>query len=180
MTRELPLSNGGVALVDENDWSAVSSLSWHRVDRPDGQGAYASANIRTAAGRRRVFLHRFITGAPAAIPVDHRDGDGLNNTRANLRVCSTQQNARNRRRHSNSTTGFKGVARQNKAAGFRAYIMIDGHQITLGSFRTPQVAARAYDRAAVEHFGEFARLNFPTHRDWLFPHEHVGPWPPPA
>lgn len=95
--------------------------------------------------------------------VDHRDGNRLNNTRANLRIATPLENSRNRPVFRNNKAGFKGVfPTRGTKANWSAVIYVNKKQIYLGSFKTKEDAARAYDSKAVEAFGEFARLNFPA------------------
>lgn len=159
MTREIPLTRGYVAIVDAADYEIVAPYKWHAAGR---ERVYACARPRHAGDS--ISMHRLITGAKNGEQVDHCDGNGLNNRRANLRKCNNRDNARNQRRPRNNTSGFKGVTllkRERSGGPFRAYIHIAGRQLCLGHFRVAEDAARAYDRAAIEHFGQFACLNFP-------------------
>jgi len=101
-------------------------------------------------------MHRFITGWSY---IDHIDGNGLDNRRQNLRPANESTNGANRAISSNNTSGFKGVVRSRTKWG--AVITPSGRKVWLGTFLTPEDAARAYDAAAAVYFGEFARLNFP-------------------
>jgi hypothetical protein len=103
-------------------------------------------------------MHRLILRVDANTQVDHRDGNGLNNTRGNLRPATHAQNQHNSRLRKDNQSGFKGVHRQGNR--WVARIRVDGEQKHLGSFRTPEEAARAYDAAALRLRGEYARLNF--------------------
>ena len=103
-------------------------------------------------------MHNVIAGAPQ---VDHVNGDGLDNRRANLRPASTAQNARNRSRPSTNRSGFKGVSWVRDRGHWRAGIKVDGRSLNLGSFADPVEAAKAYDEAARRLHGKFARPNFP-------------------
>lgn len=98
-------------------------------------------------------MHREIVDAPE---VDHRNGDRVDNRRANLRAATHLQNCQNARPKGQSR--FKGVSRYRER--WHARIKVPGRRIDLGSFHDEESAARAYDVAAREHFGEFARLNF--------------------
>jgi hypothetical protein len=91
--------------------------------------------------------------------VDHINGDTLDNRRANLRVCTKSENNRNRRKLHPTTSRFKGVYKNTKP--WIALIECNGKQFVLGRFASEEEAALAYDKAAKEHFGSFARLNFP-------------------
>ena len=152
--KQIELTRGYVATVDDADYEWLTSLgSWSARETVDGR-VYA----QRAVGRTTEQMHRVIAGHAL---VDHINGDGLDNRRSNLRPATVTQNNRNARRRKDNRSGFKGVTRQ--ASGlWRARITVDGLQIRLGTFDAPEDAARAYDAAAIHHFGEFARLNFPT------------------
>ena len=159
MTAEIPLSRGFVALVDDEDYERVMAAGpWHVKARK--QWVYAQHNVRRPEGGWRTEgLHIFLTGLPM---VDHINGDGLDNRRANLRGATAAQNSANARLRRDSTSGFKGVHRNGpRGLPWRAQIHKGGKKHHLGLFESPEVAARAYDAAARELFGEFARTNFP-------------------
>lgn len=151
---EVPVSNGrGVARVDDEDAVRVGAYRWHLL--PKG---YAAATVRG----KTVFMHRFIIGAPKGLQVDHADHDKLNNTRANLRLCTVGQNAqhnRRRSRHGVMTSRYRGVLR-NKGRWF-VFVGPRGAVVRLGPFDAEEDAARAYDERARALYGEFANLNFP-------------------
>lgn len=160
----IPLSRGLVAIVDDADHDAVSAQgSWYAD--PSRGTFYARRNV-WLDGRRcvGVKMHRFLTGWDL---VDHINGDGLDNRRVNLRAATPRENARNRRVRSDSLSGFKGVRRLSSGTWI-ARIEVGGRRVSLGSFDTAESAALAYDAAAVEHFGEFARVNFPDHHPESF------------
>jgi hypothetical protein len=90
--------------------------------------------------------------------VDHADGGKLNNRRENLRVTTQKNNARNARRSKVNSSGYKGVSFHAQRKKWRALIRIDGKRKSLGEFDTPEQAYAAYCKAAIEHFGEYARL----------------------
>ncbi len=106
-------------------------------------------------------MHRLITRAPKGKVVDHENGDGLDNRRANLRVCDHRQNRRNHQRpRKGGASRFHGVGWWKRDQKWRAKISVDGRTIHLGYFADEEDAARAYDQAAREHFGEYASTNF--------------------
>lgn len=114
-------------------------------------------------------MHRLILGLAPGQVGDHRNGNGLDNRRENLRMATYSQNNQNARPSSKKASPFKGVSiRCNRFGGrykarpWAAEIHVDGRKIGLGSFPDEVSAAKAYDVAAREHFGEFAKLNFPT------------------
>ncbi len=100
----------------------------------------------------------YMTGAWPANDVDHRDTVRTNNQWANLREATQAQNLRNSRQHSDSKSPFKGVTRANQPGeAWCARIWVGGRMVNLGTFATPEDASAAYERTAIEHFGEFAR-----------------------
>ena len=106
-------------------------------------------------------MHRIILNAPKGTMVDHINGNGLDNRKENLRLCTTRENNANQKKNRNNSSGYKGVAKASNCSKWRAYIRVDGVQRHLGNHNTPEEAARAYDAAAKKHFGEYAHLNFP-------------------
>lgn len=147
---QIPLSNGGFALIDASDEPLVKGRTWWRDNR-----GYVVAKIKQRCAR----LHRVLLGFPPH-DIDHRDGDKLNNRRENLRPCTNHQNQANSKPHGGKR--FKGVYLQRKSGRFEAAIHPHGKRMHLGTFSTAEDAARAYDSKAREVYGEFARLNFPT------------------
>jgi hypothetical protein len=156
MTRAIPLNKDGlVVLVDDADYRVLAELGRWRVHR-SGHVLYAA---RSKPGGGVLLMHQALTGWERT---DHINGDGLDNRRANLRPATHAENMRNRRIQRNNTSGFKGVYRTRNGR-WRARITVVGQgKRDLGTHATAEAAARAYDAAAVELFGEFARPNF-TH-----------------
>lgn len=161
--KEIPLSQGYKALVDDTDFERVSQLKWY-VDikrHKDGTIKYLYASTSTYVNREKakMRLHRFVLGVTdPSIQVDHEDHNGLNCQRYNLRKCSPQQNQANQRRATSSK--LKGISWHKANKNWRAQIMVAGKFISLGSFTDPLEAACAYDMAAVKHFGSFSSCNF--------------------
>jgi len=156
--REVPLTRGLVALVDAGDFDAVLSAGkWHAT--PGRHTFYARHGYWRDGKSGSVQMHTFLTGWPF---VDHANGNGLDNRRSNLRQSTHAQNMANSRLNKNNTSGFRGVSRNGSSWG--AQIRLGGRPTYLGTHDTPQSAARAYDAAALEHFGEFAQPNFPLER----------------
>jgi len=162
--REIKISKGYTAIVDDEDYERVSALgAWIASPRKHTVYAFHSLNSK-ATGRKTVMLHRFILGVTdGSVKVDHRDGNGLNCVRSNLRACKDSQNGQNRRKHSPAGSRYKGVYWCVKRLCWRAIITIPNHrpQRKLGVFTSEEDAARAYDAAARELYGNFAHTNFP-------------------
>lgn len=150
---EVPLVNGGVAIIDECDSPIVGDYLWYREDSKTGRTSYARRKI----GRNRwQYLHTFLTGWPM---VDHRNGNGLDNSRSNLRSASLSQNKMNVPKARGAySSKFKGVSKDRER--WRAVIYLNGKRTHLGTFDSEIEAAKAYDAAALRLFGEWALPNF--------------------
>lgn len=154
---EIPLSKGKVAVIDAEDFELIGRHKWHCLRAR--KAFYAVRKVRQPDGRQRTLrMHTAITGFAV---VDHIDGDGLNNRRANLREATVRQNNRNLRKTTGHTSQYKGVSLYKSTAKWCAQIRVNGRTIGLGHHADEVAAAVAYDRAARLYFGEFAALNFP-------------------
>lgn len=158
--KEIPLTQGKVALVDDDDFERVNQHKWYC----NHGYAYRSVNI----GKKKyikVAMHRFINNTPDELETDHINGNKLDNRKCNLRNCTAKQNKWNTKIIASNTTGYKGVdIRKRKRKNgiyesIRATIYVDGKLKYLGKFDDLEDAARAYNREAIKHFGEFANLN---------------------
>ena len=158
--RYIALTRGKFAMVDAADYEWLSQYKWSATS--SGLNTYACRNVRG----KIVLMHRFIMKAPKGMVVDHIDGNGLNNCRSNLRICTHSQNMCNSRIRSGSSQ-YKGVCYERRSGRWVAHIACEGQSYHLGTFDSEIEAARAYDRKAIELFGQFARLNFPE--------EHAAP-----
>lgn len=120
---------------------------------------YAYRPDRSTGKQVNILLHRFILDAPKGVKVDHKDLDGLNCTRNNLRLATASQNQHNRDKQANNTTGYKGVTLHKPTGKYRAQMTVKGRPKHLGLFTTREEAAQCYNEAATRIHGEFARLN---------------------
>ncbi len=154
----IPLTRGMVATIDSDDLKRVAMLKWYAVKPKRSKTFYAYACLPDRSGKR-VMLHRFITEAPRDVQIDHRDQNGLNCQRNNLRLATASQNAANRNIQ-NPKSGYRGVFKKLDCSRWEAYIRVEGKRKYLGLFFSAEDAARAYDAAAKAAFGEFASLNF--------------------
>jgi len=153
----IPLTQGFVALVDEEDVYFLSQWKWHVFK--EQYTNYAARGVRQGGRVKTILMHRLLLTAPQGKQVDHRDHNGLNNTRANLRLCTQNENQHNRRKNSHSLSQYKGVTWWERLHKWRGEIRLNGKWMYLGYFDNEEDAARAYDKAASLLFGEFARLN---------------------
>ena len=156
----IPLTQGKFAMVDDRDFECISKFKWFAHKRENT--FYAERHV-TINGRDIIQkMHQFIMGDnPLKMDIDHRDGDGLNNQRSNLRFCSRSENSMNRRSQRNSSSIYKGVGWHKGCKKWMAYIQVDGVLVHLGYFIIEEDAARSYDVMCIKHHGEFARPNFP-------------------
>lgn len=143
---------GGEILIDEEDTHFLHGRDWF-VQKGDSGLKYAFSKGQS--------LHRLIMAAGKGQIVDHASGDGLDNRRANLRLCTHTQNMQNRKPTHSGLSTFKGVSLRHepRPKPYQATIKAFGERIYLGSFETEEGAARAYDRAAIIFHGRFARTN---------------------
>lgn len=154
----IPLTQGFEAIVDEANYAELLAAGpWQAFIEGRSGAVYARRRVRTENGYRGQFMHTYLV--PDAQTVDHRNGDSLDNRKANLRPATTTENNQNRRRRRDNTSGYKGV--WTRGTRWHASIRANGQRHYLGSHSTPDAAARAYDAAARELHGEFAALNFP-------------------
>jgi hypothetical protein len=157
MAKEIPLTQGLVAIVDEADHAGLTLHRWSL--QRCGARLYAARYISDKGRKRTIYMHRQILGVGIGQRIDHVNADGLDNRRKNLRVATQSENLANARLRSNNRSGLKGVSWSKERRLWEAKIRVRGKTIHLGRHLTPVGAALAYDLAAVEFFGEFARTN---------------------
>lgn len=161
--REIKLSKGYTALVDDEDYDLVSQHKWYPVI--SSRRTYAQTSVSLPNGKyTSLSMHRVILGiTDRKVWVDHEDHEGLNNQKYNLRQCNASKNIGNSRKCLRPTTSrFKGVVWNKQRSNWLAQITVSKKTHYLGSFACEDTAARVYDSAALLHFGEFACLNFPN------------------
>lgn len=157
MTREIPLTRGMVALVDDEDYGWLSQWKWYYSGR-----GYVCRNVRRDGKNVLLPMHRVIMGEPVGLEVDHKNHNKLDCRRANLRIATHAQNQQNgKKQKTNTSSRYKGVSRHRRTTRWVGGIGYRGRWTYLGVFLTEEDAARAYDAKACEYFGEFACLNFP-------------------
>lgn len=155
--KALTLKCGTAVLLDDDDFEAISQFSW-RI----GNWGYAcrSRHVPHSLRSTTIVMHRLIMGLKHgdARVVDHIDGDRLNNQKANLRIATATENARNINRKRSNTSGYKGVCWNKDVRKWQSNIRSNGRRIHLGLFTTPEEAYAAYCDAALKYHGKFANL----------------------
>lgn len=153
--RVIPLSNGGAALVDDDQYELLYQHKWFRMSGSKSRTAYAVRTLTSEIGRRVMLMHREIMDAVPGQELDHINDNGLDNRRQNLRFVTSSVN-KVARTIKPGRSGFKGVkSHPSTPSRFQAII-------TIGTFNTAEAAARSYDEVAAALWGEDARLNFPV------------------
>ena len=166
----IPLTQGKFAMVDDEDFEELNKHKWHTNNNGNTDYAIRDLPRDKQNKQRKLKMHRIILGLtnPKTL-CDHKDGNGLNNQRGNLRVCTHKENCRNKSKRKMCSSKYKGVSAQiQKYKGiiykrWCARINIGNGNKTLGAFPfTPsgeRDAAKLYNASALANFGEFARLN---------------------
>ncbi len=164
MSREIPLTQGLIALVDDDNYEEISQFNWHAKVNPKTKRAYAVRwNIyKDASGAKKknpVYMHHQVMGGRRdGFQIDHISRDSLDNRKVNLRWATPSQNCMNAKFRVGKS-GYRGV--HVVQWGYQATVNIEGKRTHVGFSKDPVVAAKAYDEAARKHYGEFAILNFP-------------------
>lgn len=152
------LSQGKVAIVDDADYERVNQHKW-TYSHMNKNKEYAIRGVGPRSNHTTQLMHRFILGdIPEGMVVDHINGDGLDNRRCNLRICTRSQNTINKRKKG-TTSKYKGVYWDKNRKKFRSHIVVEGKTIFLGRYDSELEAAIAYDNASEKYHGEFANNN---------------------
>lgn len=160
--REIGLTQGQVALVDDADYEELSKYKWYSLKNCWGD-FYAVRKSPIQEGKRfTIYMHRQLLGLDYRDKRegDHQNHNTLDNRQDNLRVCTHFQNMRNQKLSLNQSSKFKGVTWDKCVKKWQASIYVNGKSKNLGRFLMEEIAALAYDMVAIREFGEFACLNF--------------------
>lgn len=155
--RYIPLTQGRFAIVDAEDYEELAKRKWFFL----AQGKTGYAGSHRSRCKKKVWMHRLIMKAPKGLYVDHIDGNGLNNRKSNLRLCTATENSQNRGPRANCYSRYKGVSWHKTNKRWNPRIVAGGKRYNLGAFKNETDAAIAYDRRAEILHAAFAYLNFP-------------------
>lgn len=154
--KQIPLTQGKLTLVDDQDYDFLMQWKWHIQKSHKTIYAIRTDNFNHTTIR----MHRIIAKRMRLEGhIDHKDQNGLNNQRDNLRFATNSQQGANQKKHNNNTSGYKGVYWRKDNHKWRVEINVNGKRINLGCFENSKDAARAYNEAAIKYHGEFAVLN---------------------
>jgi hypothetical protein len=161
MAKEIQLTQGKVAIVDDEDFEYLNQWKW--CLRGTGRGKfYAIRGFRKSKKNNKtgsVRMHRQIMKVEKGFVVDHIDGNTLNNKKNNFRICTQSDNCKNQKMSIKNKCGYKGVSQQKNTNKFISQISLNNNKIYLGTFTDIIDAARAYNEAALKYHGEFAHIN---------------------
>lgn len=153
--KQIKLTQNKVTFVDDEDYPILNEYQWYYNSKRTGYAVRNGVNPVTNKPCM-IYMHREVNKTPAGMFTDHIDGNGLNNTRANLRTCTHSENMWNTKQRINNTSGYKGVYFYNKTKKWKSQIQINGKRKSLGYFTSPELAYEFYCLAADMLHGNFA------------------------
>jgi len=159
MAKEIKLTQGKVAIVDDEDFDYLNQFKWYANKKY--KKYYVVRNVKDIQGKHTLLsMHRFIIGnTDSKMHTDHINGNTLDNRKENLRICTAAENIRNQKQQINNKSGYKGVHWKKLSNKWYSEIRYKNKSIHLGCFINIMDAARAYNAAAIKYHGEFANIN---------------------
>lgn len=154
-TIKMYLTQGLFTILDAKDYPKIRQYKWYARKTP--YTFYASTNVNNSGKRKTIQLHRAITDAPIGMEVDHKDRNGLNNTRANLRVCTKEENQHNASIRKDNTSGFKGIYWMKSSSAWAVSIQAYGKRIYCGIYKSKNEAILVRDKKIRELHKDFAK-----------------------
>jgi len=162
--KEIPLTRGKSAIVDDKDYDYLMQWKWHAYWNPSSKSFYANRMSSRNPGPRGIIrMHRVIMNCPDGMYIDHINKNTLDNRKENLRICTKSQNAANSKLRVDNSSGYKGVGYNKKNRSYSARVRFNGIYHRVHGCKSEIEAALAYDQMASELFGDFARINFPSY-----------------
>jgi hypothetical protein len=154
--KKIELTHDKFAIVDDEDYDKLNQWDWYALVKNTSY-AVAVRNTWSKTEKKGILftMHRVIMNCPKDKMIDHKDGNGLNNQKSNLRICTNGQNQGNRKLNSNNKSGIKGVSWHKRDRKWQASIRVGKKRKHLGVFLDKLEAKRIYEKAAKQHFGEF-------------------------
>lgn len=157
--KRIKLTQNKFALVDNSDYEWLNNFKWY-PDKSGDKNFYVVRNSKDCNGKhKKIRMHQEIMGTPRGMETDHIDGNGLNNQRKNLRICTRSQNQHNRGKYKCNTSGYKGVSWHKVKKKWSANIGVNGKLIFIGDYFTIEQAYKAYCMACQEYHKDFSKFN---------------------
>jgi len=157
MTKQIPLTQGKFAIVDDEDYEYLSQWLWYAIRHKGYFYASRANSIKANGVKKNILMHRVILNAQEDMLVDHENGNTLDNRKSNLRQASHCENMRNRKIQSNNTSGFRGVSFHKLSKKWHAKISVNGYPKSLGYYETPKEASMVYEKEAERIYGKYRR-----------------------
>ena len=159
LMKKIKLTQGKYALIDDKDFDNLSTMSWQVHKLGNNYYAYHCSNIKGKT--KNIKMHRYLLNYPTGMDIDHINGNGLDNRRENLRICTRSENLRNSKLRNNNTSGYKGVSWSKMRKKWIVQIRFDNKSKCLGFYSDKIRAAHIYDLVSLDYYGDYARTNFP-------------------
>jgi len=147
-------------LIDKEDLELVKQYSTWHVHKASNRSYYINTNTKVNGKYNKLGMHNLIAGTPKGMHTDHIDGNTLNNCKENLRIVTCSQNFQNKKGDRGTASRFKGVSWRKSSKKWSVRIKVGDKNLYIGTYENEITAARMYDKAALKHYGKYARLNF--------------------